>query len=125
MLMLLVHSERLAGLERDASLRRTAEVPEIHNLGDDRRRVRGYRLRHDARSCSGRALAVHRPRDIGAPQWVDKGTAGGSSGADERDVRDDLEVVAHGLRCGVLVLGFDGVQDRVVCHQGAWRPAGA
>ena len=26
----LVHSERLAGLDRDASLRRTAEVPEIH-----------------------------------------------------------------------------------------------
>jgi hypothetical protein len=29
-LLLVVRSERLAGLERNASLRRTAEVPEIH-----------------------------------------------------------------------------------------------
>jgi hypothetical protein len=29
----LVRSERLAGRDRDASLRRTAEVPEIHNMG--------------------------------------------------------------------------------------------
>ena len=60
-----------------------------------------------------------------SPQWVDEGTPGLSFGADEGDVRDHLEVVAHGLRCGVLVLGLDGVKDRVVCHQRARRAAGA
>jgi hypothetical protein len=35
----------------------------------------------------------------------------------ERDIADDLEVLAHGVRGGVLVLTFDRVEDLVVVGQ--------